>query len=148
MTDDEAMQLALDAARAAATLGEVPVGAVVLRGDEVLAVAANERETTGDPTAHAEIVALRAAAAVVGSWRLDGCRLIVTLEPCAMCAGAAINARLDEVVYGAADLKAGAMLSLYNLGDDPRLNHTLTVTPGVRSEECAAVLTEFFAARR
>jgi tRNA(adenine34) deaminase len=148
VTDGELMTLAIEEARMALAHGDVPVGAVVVRGGEVIASRHNEREQTGDPTAHAEILALRDAAARLGSWRLDGCTLVVTLEPCVMCGGALVNARLDRVVYGAADLAAGACLSLYNVCDDPRLNHRLDVTPGVAAERCASLLTDFFQARR
>jgi tRNA(adenine34) deaminase len=146
--DDAAMGLALDEARAAALHGDVPIGAVVLVDGEVVARRHNERELLGDPTAHAEILALRDAAAARGSWRLDDAVLVVTLEPCPMCAGAAVNARLRRVVYGARDLNAGALGSLYHLGADPRLNHELAVTHDVRPDECASLLTEFFASRR
>ena len=146
--DDAAMALALDEARAAMAHGDVPIGAVVLVGDEVVARRHNERELAHDPTAHAEVLALRDAAAALGSWRLDDATLVVTLEPCAMCAGAAVNARLARVVFGARDLNAGAMGSLYQLGADPRLNHEVPVTPDVRADECAALLTDFFADRR
>jgi tRNA(adenine34) deaminase len=144
------MDVALDEARAAAAHGDVPVGAVVARSDtgEVVARRHNERELTGDPTAHAEVLALRDAAAAVGSWRLDGCTLVVTLEPCPMCAGAAHTARIDAVAFGAADPKAGALGSLYHLGADPRLNHEFEVVPGVRAEECSALLSAFFSERR
>jgi tRNA(adenine34) deaminase len=145
---DAAMDLALDEAALAVEHGDVPVGALVLRDGEVIARRHNERERTGDPTAHAEILALRDAAEVVGGWRLDGTTLVVTLEPCPMCAGAALAARVDEVVFGAADPKAGACGSLYNLGADPRLNHEMAVTPGIRSDEAARMLTDFFAERR
>jgi tRNA(adenine34) deaminase len=147
---DALMSIALDEARAAAEHGDVPIGAVVARADtgDVLARRHNERERAGDPTAHAEILALRDAARVVGSWRLDGCALVVTLEPCAMCAGAVVASRLDRVAFGAADPKGGALGSLYNLAVDPRLNHEATVVDGVRAADCAALLTEFFAARR
>ncbi len=148
MTDDELMAVALDEAAAAVLHADVPVGAVVVREGVIIAQRHNERELTGDPTAHAEILAMRDAAAHVGSWRLDDCTLVVTLEPCTMCAGAALNGRLKRVVYGAADMAAGACLSLYNVCDDPRLNHRIALTPGVRAEECAGLLTEFFAARR
>ena len=146
--DDAAMALALDEAHAAIAHGDVPIGAVVLVGDEVVARRHNERELAHDPTAHAEVLALRDAAAALGSWRLDDATLVVTLEPCAMCAGAAVNARLARVVFGARDLNAGAMGSLYQLGADPRLNHEVPVTPDVRADECAALLTDFFADRR
>jgi len=148
MTDDELIELAIAEARAAPEHGDVPVGAVVARGDRVLAARHNERELTNDPTAHAELLAIRDAAAAVGRWRLDDCILVATLEPCAMCAGAIVNARMARLVFGAADLKAGAAGSLYNLCVDPRLNHNLEVTPGVRSSECAALLTAFFSERR
>ncbi len=148
ISDDEAMSLALDEARAAATRGEVPVGAVVLRHGIVVARRGNEREATNDPTAHAEILALRDAAAAIGTWRLDDCTLVVTLEPCIMCAGALLNARIGRLVYGAADLKAGATASLYNVCADPRLNHNPPVTHGVRAAEAGALLTEFFDGRR
>jgi tRNA(adenine34) deaminase len=145
---DAAMGLALEEATAATAHGDVPVGAVVLRDGEVIAQRHNERELTGDPFAHAEILALRDAAVVVGSWRLSGTTLVVTLEPCPMCAGALVAARVDQVVFGAADPKAGACGSLYNLCVDPRLNHELEVVPGVRAEEAAALLTGFFGERR
>jgi tRNA(adenine34) deaminase len=144
------MQLALDEARAAAAHGDVPIGAVVARRatGEVLARRHNEREVRHDPTAHAEVLALRDAARAVGSWRLDDCVLVVTLEPCPMCAGATLAARVPEVVFGAADPKAGALGSLYHLGSDPRLNHEIRVIDGVEEAAAAALLTEFFAARR
>ena len=143
------MSIALDEAAAAAAAGDVPVGAVVIGTDgAVLARRHNEREAAGDPTAHAEVLALRDAAALLGSWRLDGCTVVATLEPCPMCAGALVAARVAAVVFGAADPKAGACGSLYNLCVDPRLNHELAVTPGVMADECAEVLTAFFAARR
>lgn len=142
------MDLALDEAALAVEHGDVPVGALVLRDGEVIAHRHNERELTGDPTAHAEILALRDAAEVVGGWRLDGTTLVVTLEPCPMCAGAALAARVDQVVFGAADPKAGACGSLYNLAADPRLNHEMAVTPGIRADEAARLLTDFFAERR
>jgi tRNA(adenine34) deaminase len=147
---DELMGVALDEARAAAEHDDVPIGAVVARGDtgEVVAGRHNQREQDTDPTAHAEILALRDAARRAGSWRLDGCALVVTLEPCPMCAGAAVAARLGLVAFGAADPKAGALGSLYNLAADPRLNHEATVVDGVRADECAALLTAFFADRR
>ncbi len=147
---DELMGVAIDEARAAVAHGDVPIGAVVARVDtgEVVARRHNEREQDADPTAHAEILALRDAATAMGTWRLDGCALVVTLEPCPMCAGAAIAARLQEVAFGAADPKAGALGSLYNLAADPRLNHEAMVIDGVRADECAALLTEFFADHR
>lgn len=148
MDDDEAMGLALEEARRALDHGDVPVGALVIVDGELIASRHNERELTGDPTAHAEILALRDAAAKLGSWRLDTASLVVTLEPCPMCAGAAQQARLARVVFGADDLKAGALGSLYNLGADPRLNHELEVRGRVRADEAAELLTTFFADRR
>jgi tRNA(adenine34) deaminase len=146
--DDEAMTLALAEARAAVSHGDVPVGAVVVEGGRVLSRRHNERELQGDPTAHAEILALRDAASVLGTWRLDSVSLVVSLEPCPMCAGALVAARLARLVFGAADPKAGACGSLYNLCADPRLNHEVEVVPGVRSEESTGLLTSFFADRR
>jgi tRNA(adenine34) deaminase len=146
--DRAAMALALDEARAAGEAGEVPIGAVVLMGGQVVARAGNQRERLADPTAHAEVLALRAAAAAVGSWRLAGATLVVTLEPCPMCAGALLAARVDRVVFGAANVEAGACGTLYNLCVDPRLNHEVTVTHGVEAEAAAALLTEFFASKR
>jgi tRNA(adenine34) deaminase len=142
------MERALDEARAALVHGDVPIGALVVRGDEVLAARHNERELTQDPTAHAEVLALRDAARALGSWRLDGCTLVVTLEPCVMCAGAAHSARVDRVVFGAMDLKAGALGSLYNVGTDARLNHEYAVTGGILAAESAELLTRFFGERR
>ena len=133
MTDDEAMNIALTEARAALAHNDVPVGAVVVLGDRVLAARHNEREHLNDPTAHAEVLALRDASAAIGSWHLDGATLVVTLEPCVMCAGAAVNARVARVVFGAADLKAGSAGSLYNVFADPRLNHNPEVIAGVRA---------------
>ncbi len=148
MTDDELMRLALDEARQAPEHGDVPVGAVVVHDDVVIARAHNRREVDRDPTAHAELLAVRSAAEQLGTWRLDGCTVVVTLEPCAMCAGALVNARVDRVVFGAHDPKAGATGSLYNLADDPRLNHGFALVHGVGADEAAALLTEFFAAKR
>ncbi len=148
MDDDRAMLLALDEARAAAAHGDVPVGALVLLDGEVVASRHNERERLGDPTAHAEVLALRDAAAASGTWRLTGATLVVTLEPCPMCAGAALAARVDRIVFGAADPKAGATGSLYNLAVDERLNHTCAVVHGVRAHDSAALLESFFAERR
>lgn len=147
-SDDELMGLALDEARAAGEAGEVPVGAVVVAEGRVVAHRGNERERTGDPTAHAEVLALRDAAAVLGDRRLREATLVVTLEPCPMCAGAAWAAQVGRIVFGAADPRAGATGSLYNVAVDVRLNHTSTVTAGVRAEESAALLGAFFAARR
>ena len=148
MEHTDAMRIALDEARSALAHGDVPVGAVVLRGGEVIARRHNERESTGDPTAHAEVLALRDAAAATGSWRLDDCTLVVTLEPCVMCAGALLAARVGRLVYGAADLKAGATASLYNVTSDPRLNHNPPVEHGVLATECSQLLTSFFADKR
>lgn len=142
------MDLALAQARAALDHDDVPIGAVVARGDEVLSAAGNERELRGDPTAHAEILALRAAAEKSGSWRLEGCTVYVTLEPCPMCAGALVLARVDRLVYGPQDPRAGAAYSLYNIVQDPRLNHQVELTTGVRAEECATLLQAFFDKRR
>jgi tRNA(adenine34) deaminase len=142
------MQAALRLARAASVREEVPVGAVIIAEGEILAEAHNETVQRGDPTAHAELLALRDAAEVVGSWRLEGTTLVVTLEPCPMCAGALVAARVDQVVFGAADPKAGACGSLYNLAVDPRLNHEVEVVSGVRADEAAMLLTGFFEERR
>ena len=143
-----AMRLALAEAAAAAGHRDVPVGAVVLAGGEVVARRHNERELQGDPTAHAEVLALRDAAVALGTWRLEGATLVVTLEPCPMCAGAALAARVARIVFGAADPKAGACGSLYNLAADPRLNHEMDVADGLLAGEAARLLREFFAARR
>jgi tRNA(adenine34) deaminase len=148
MDDQEAMHLALAEARAAGEAGEVPVGAVVVLGGRVVSAVGNRREQLGDPTAHAEVLALRQAAAALGSWRLEGATLYVTLEPCIMCAGAMLAARIDRVVYGAANSDAGACGTLYNVCVDPRLNHEITVTHGVEAQAATALLEEFFAARR
>lgn len=146
--DDFFMRLALDEARAALEHDDVPVGAVVVRAGVVIAARHNERELTGDPTAHAEILALRDAAAHVGHWRLDDCTLLVTLEPCAMCAGALVNSRVGRLVYGAADPKAGAAGSRFDLVDSPLLNHRVPRTTGVLADECGRLLIDFFRARR
>lgn len=142
------MALALEEARLAPAHGDVPIGAVVVIDGVVVARRHNEREAAGDPTAHAEVLALRDAAEAVGDRRLSNASLVVTLEPCPMCAGAAWAAQVDEIVFGAADLKAGAVGSLYNFAVDPRLNHRSRVAAGVRAAECAALLTAFFADRR
>lgn len=143
------MREALQEARRAADEGEVPVGAIVVDPNGVLlARARNRREADADPTAHAEVVALRAASSARGQWRLTGATLYVTLEPCPMCAGALVNARVSRVVFGCTDPKAGALATLYSLGTDARLNHRFEVTSGVLAEECAAVLKGFFAVRR
>jgi tRNA(adenine34) deaminase len=149
VTDDQAMALALEEAALAPAHDDVPIGCAVLVGGEVVARRHNERELRGDPTAHAEVLALRDAAAVVGDgWRLATATVVVTLEPCPMCAGAVVAARAARVVYGAADPKAGAFGSLYNLGVDPRLHHEVDVVAGVRADEAAALLTSFFSQRR
>ena len=149
MDDLTAMRLALDEARLALAHDDVPVGAVVLGpGGEVVARRHNERELTGDPTAHAEVLALRDAAAARGGWRLDGCTLVVTLEPCGMCAGALQQARIGRLVFGAADLDGGATSSMYNGAADPRLNHNFPVQHGVLADEAGTLLSDFFAARR
>ena len=147
---DAAMGLALDEARAALAHDDVPVGALIVRrrDGEVLARRHNERELAGDPTAHAELLAIADAARARDGWRLDDCALVVTLEPCPMCAGAALAARIPLVVFGAADPKAGALGSLYHFGSDPRLHHGIDVRDGVRADESATLLREFFAGRR
>jgi tRNA(adenine34) deaminase len=144
----EAMGVALDEAAVAVEHDDVPVGAVVLHGGKIVARRHNEREMGGDPTAHAEVLALRDAAKQAGSWRLDDMTLVVTLEPCPMCAGALLAARVGRLVFGAHDPKAGACGSLYNLCADPRLNHEVEIVSGVRADESAALLTEFFQSRR
>jgi len=148
MDDVTAMRAALVEARRATEHGDVPVGAIVVRDGVVIASAGNQREQLNDPSAHAEVLALRAAAEHLGTWRLDDCALYVTLEPCVMCAGAIINARVGTVVFGAPDLKAGAVGSLYNIAADPRLNHEPVVRHGVLAEESASLLHEFFSERR
>jgi len=142
------MRLALEQAEKALAHEDVPIGAVVVRDDEVLAAAPNERELRADPTAHAEMLALRAAAEKLGTRRLEGTTMYVTLEPCPMCAGALVLARAARLVYGTPDPRAGAAFSLYNIVQDPRLNHDLEVTTDVLAEECAALLRSFFEARR
>lgn len=143
------MRMALAEARAAAEAGDVPVGAVLVDGaGQVLALGRNRREVNQDPTAHAEIEALRAAARARDDWHMNGCTLFVTMEPCPMCAGALVNARVARLVYGCADLKAGAVDTLFSIGRDARLNHRFDVTGGVLADECAAVLRAFFAERR
>jgi tRNA(adenine34) deaminase len=144
LDDSDFMRAALAEARAAARHGDVPVGAVVVAGGKEIARGHNRREVDRDPVAHAEIVAIRRAAEALGSWRLEGCSLYVTLEPCAMCAGALVNARVERLVYGARDPKAGAVETLFRLADDPRLNHRVIVQGGILSEEAAALLTAFF----
>ncbi|MEV4073131.1 tRNA adenosine(34) deaminase TadA [Nonomuraea fuscirosea] len=149
MTYEEAMRSALEQAVMAGDRGEIPVGAVVLGpGGEVLSAAGNDRESSADPTAHAEVLALRRAAGRRGEWRLTGCTLVVTLEPCTMCAGAAVLARVDRIVYGAVDEKGGAVGSLWDVVRDRRLNHRPEVVMGVLAGECGEVLKRFFATRR
>ena len=144
ITNDDAMTFALAEARNALAHGDVPVGAVVIHNDVIISSRHNERELRNDPTAHAEILALRDAANLLGRWRLEECTLVVTLEPCTMCAGALVNSRISKVVFGAADLKAGAFGSLYNIATDPRLGHHPQVVHGVLATQCAEVLTELF----
>jgi tRNA(adenine34) deaminase len=147
--DEEIMRLALAEAEQAMQTGDVPVGAVIVDATgTVIGTGRNRREIDCDPTGHAEIVAMRAAAARLGTWRLHGASLFVTLEPCVMCAGALVNARIQRVVYGCDDPKAGALRSLYLLGEDPRLNHRYAVTSGVLAGDCSRILSGFFAALR
>jgi tRNA(adenine34) deaminase len=147
--DDAAMGIALEEARAAAVHGDVPIGCVVVVDGTVVARRHNERELAGDPTAHAEVLALRDAAVAIGEgWRLAGATVVVTVEPCPMCAGAILAARAERVVFGATDPKAGALGTLYNLGADPRLQHELEVVGGVRAGEAAALVQSFFSQRR
>jgi tRNA(adenine34) deaminase len=148
LTHDEAMTVALGEAERAAAEGDVPVGAVVIAGGRLVAQRHNERESRHDPTAHAEVLALRDAAAVLGRWRLLDATVVVTLEPCPMCAGALVAARVGGLVFGAADPRAGACGSLYNLCADPRMNHEVAVTAGVRASEAARLLDRFFSERR
>ncbi len=144
-TDDEQwMKAAIAEARLAEAEGEVPVGAVIVHAGEIIGRGRNLRETTQDPTAHAEMIALREAAHALGSWRLIDTSLYVTLEPCPMCAGALVNARVPKVVWGCDDPKAGATQTLYTIGSDARLNHRFECVPGVLGDECGALLTEFF----
>ncbi len=142
------MRLALQEAELALAENEVPVGALITYGEQIIAAAHNQREQLRDPTAHAEMIAITQAAQSRGSWRLDGCTLYVTLEPCPMCAGAILQARIPVVVYGAADPKAGAVRTLYQLLDDPRLNHRCLIVPGVLAEPCGQILTRFFVEQR
>lgn len=142
------MRAALDEARAAAAHGDVPVGCVVVKDGEIVARGRNRREADRDPTAHAELLALREAARALGAWRLTGCTVVVTVEPCPMCAGALVLARVDRLVYGCNDPKAGACGSLYDIPEDGRLNHRVAVARGILEAECGNVLREFFQARR
>jgi tRNA(adenine34) deaminase len=147
-TDGLYMERAIELARRAAEHGDVPIGAIIVRGEEVLGEAGNERELRGDPTAHAEVLALRQAAERLGGWRIGEATVYVTLEPCAMCAGAIVLARVERVVYGAADPKAGAAGSVFDVFTEPALNHNPRVLAGVHADRCAALLAEFFAVRR
>jgi tRNA(adenine34) deaminase len=146
--DEQMMRVAIEEAKEAAAFGDVPVGAVIARAGEVLGRAGNARERQQDPTAHAEILALRAAASAVGSWHLEGCTMYVTLEPCAMCAGALVLGRVERLVFGAEDPRAGFAGSLGDIARDERLNHTLEVESGILSGECADLLKDFFRERR
>src|ERR1039458_9005846 len=146
--DEAAMRLAIAEAEHAPAHGDVPVGAVAIVGGRVVAARHNERELRPDPTAHAEMLLLRDVAGALGDWRMGGVTVVVTLEPCAMCAGAMVNGRVGRLVFGAYDPRAGAVGSLYNLCTDPRLNHELPVTGGVLADECGALLTSFFEGRR
>ena len=148
LTDQQAMALALDQAQLAQEAGDVPVGAVMVQDGQVIAAGHNRREQDGDPTAHAEIVTLRAAAAHLGRWRLTDCTLVVTLEPCHMCAGALVNARLGRLVFGARDPKGGAVVSLAQLCTDHRLNHQVEITSEICEDACAHQLRDFFQQRR
>lgn len=142
------MEAAISEAKAAAASGEVPIGAVAVRDGEIIARARNEKENGRDPTAHAEVILLRETAKILGGWRLSGVTVYVTLEPCPMCAGAMVLARIDRLVFGTLDPKMGAVRTLYNIADDPRLNHRIEITAGVREAECAAMLSDFFRERR
>ncbi|MHC4345381.1 MAG: tRNA adenosine(34) deaminase TadA [Planctomycetota bacterium] len=146
--DERHMRVAIEAAGIAEENGDVPIGAVIVYQDRIIARAYNQREQLQDPTAHAEIVALTQAAEFVGSWRLEGCTMYVTLEPCCMCAGALVLSRMDRLVYGCDDPKAGACKSLYNIVQDERLNHRLEVTAGVLAQDCSTILQDFFQGRR
>jgi len=148
VSHEQAMLVALEQARLAAENGDVPVGAVVVHNGVIIAARHNEREATNDPTAHAEVLALRDAAQHLGRWRLDDCDLVVTLEPCVMCAGALVNARVRTLVFGAADLKAGATGSLYNVCSDPRMNHNPLVQNGIMNSDSQSLLRDFFIQQR
>jgi len=146
--DQQFMELAIDQARIAEENGDVPIGAVIVHGNKIIAKAYNQREQLQDPTAHAEIIALTQAAAALENWHLNDCTIYVTLEPCCMCAGALVLARIKRLVYGCDDPKTGAIKSLYNIVSDNRLNHQVIVTNGVLAQDCGALLQEFFAKRR
>ena len=150
MTTPEAtmMQYAIALAKQAEAIDEVPIGAVVFQGDEIVGEGFNRKEVDNDPTAHAEMIAIADAAKRLGRWRLQDCTLVVTLEPCPMCAGALVNARMERVVYGASDPKAGACRTLYEISDDPRLNHRCEIISGILADECADLLSQFFKAKR
>lgn len=144
LEDELYMRLALQQAATAARMGEVPIGAVIVQGNRIVGRGFNRRETWRDPTAHAEMIAIRDAAETLGGWRLPNCTLYVTLEPCAMCAGAIVQARIDRVVFGVYDPKTGCAGSLYNLLQDPRMNHQVEITTGVLAEECSSLISCFF----
>ncbi len=146
--DQHFMQLAIEQAKVAEENGDVPIGAVIVHKNQIIAKAYNQREQLQDPTAHAEIIALTQAAAALETWRLNGCTMYVTLEPCPMCAGALVLARIDRLVYGCDDPKTGAVKSLYNIVTDGRLNHRLEITSGVLADECMQLLQQFFQNRR
>ena len=148
MNDEELMRMAIAEAKLAEEHGDIPIGAIVVLNDEVLSSRHNERELQNDPTAHAEMLAIQDAAKALGTSRLDGAILVSTLEPCPMCAGAALLARVSKVIFGAEDPKAGALGSLYQLGSDPRLNHEFVVTPRVLQKECGRLLQKFFQSKR
>jgi len=147
-SDEKFMKLAIEQANIAEENGDVPIGAVIVHKNQIIAKAYNQREQLQDPTAHAEIIALTQAAAAMESWRLSGCTMYVTLEPCPMCAGALVLARIDRLVYGCDDPKTGAVKSLYNIVTDGRLNHRLEVTSGVLADECVKLLQDFFQKKR
>jgi len=146
--DEQYMRIAIDQARIAEENGDVPIGAVIVHNDTIIAKAYNQREQLQDPTAHAEIIALTQAAAALENWHLNDCTIYVTLEPCCMCAGALVLARIDRLVYGCDDPKTGAVKSLYNIVQDSRLNHRVEVTNGVLADECGQILQDFFKKRR
>ncbi|MEC7577693.1 MAG: nucleoside deaminase [Actinomycetota bacterium] len=148
MTDEQLMLIAIEEAKLAEDHGDVPIGALVVLQGDIVSSRHNERELQNDPTAHAEVLAIRDAARKLGASRLDGATLVSTLEPCPMCAGAALSARIGRVIFGAEDPKAGALGSLYQLGSDPRLNHEFSVTPRVLQEECGALISRFFSTKR
>ena len=148
MTDEQLMLIAIEEAKLAESHGDIPIGALVVLEGDIISSRHNERELRNDPTAHAEVLAIQDAAKKLGTSRLDGATLISTLEPCPMCAGAALSARISRVIFGAEDTKAGALGSLYQLGSDPRLNHEFSVTPRVLQEECGALISRFFSTKR